>query len=107
MQQNAGADCDLGIERMGAGLSLTLSSSPRPTIRVRGLVCWPRTNTSNSLPSPRGAKEDFADKGGLPLLAEAEGLFDFCCVRESFCPRDIVLIWFDGKTAGGRRQVQA
>ena len=43
-------------------------------------------------------KEEWLEK---EETEEERRLFDFCCARESFCPRDIVLIWFDEKTAGG------
>ena len=47
---------------MGAGLSLTLSSSSK---LEDSFVGREPTLPTPSLPSPRGAKEDFADKGGM------------------------------------------
>ena len=71
---------------------------PPPT-----LVSWPRRSSSPL--SKRGFCRQrrngcwFAPSSPPP--PPRSWLFDFCCARESFCPRDIVLIWFDEKTAGG------
>ena len=96
---------------MGAGLSLPLSSSPptnHPSWRTRLLAANQHFQLPPSVPpeSP-WSKRGFCRQRVFPLLAKSsrgrEGLFDFCCARESFCPRDIVLIWLDEKTAGGGR----